>query len=169
LFFNLKRVQATLEREASTQGEELDGHQLSELIAQEIGVPLRDVEMMQGRLSGSDFSLNAQQSAEDEGREWQDTLADDGPQAAEVVERNHDLGQLRNWLNEAMEGLSSRERYILSQRLLIDDPRTLGSIGEELGLSKERIRQVEAAALGKLKTLLEKNTGRTAEVMAALI
>ena len=91
------------------------------------------------------------------------------PQAAEVVERNHDLGQLRNWLNEAMEGLSSRERYILSQRLLIDDPRTLGSIGEELGLSKERIRQVEAAALGKLKTLLEKNTGRTAEVMAALI
>lgn len=126
LFFNLKRVQATLEREASTQGEELDGHQLSELIAQEIGVPLRDVEMMQGRLSGSDFSLNAQQSAEDEGREWQDTLADDGPQAAEVVERNHDLGQLRNWLNEAMEGLSSRERYILSQRLLIDDPRTLG-------------------------------------------
>lgn len=169
LFFNLKRVQATLEREASAQGEKLDGHQLSEMIAQEIGVPLRDVEMMQGRLSGSDFSLNAQQSAEDEGREWQDALADESPQAAEVVERNHDLGQLRNWLNEAMEGLNDRERYILSQRLLIDDPRTLGSIGEELGLSKERIRQVEAAALGKLKKLLEKNTGKTAEVMATLM
>ncbi|MEJ6710017.1 MAG: RNA polymerase factor sigma-32 [Amylibacter sp.] len=169
LFFNLKRVQATLERDSNVQGEVLDGHQLSEMIAQEIGVPLRDVEMMRGRLSGSDFSLNAQQSSEDEGREWQDTLADDGPQAAEVVERNHDLGQLRNWLNEAMEGLSEREQYILSQRLLIEDTRTLGSIGEELGLSKERIRQVEAAALIKLKKLLEKNTGKTAEIMATLM
>lgn len=169
LFFNLKRVQAMLEREASASGQELDGHQLSEMIAQEIGVPLRDVEMMQGRLSGSDFSLNAQQSAEDEGREWQDTLADEGPQAAEVVERNHDLGQLRNWLTTAMEGLNERERYILAQRLLVEDPRTLGSIGDELGLSKERIRQVESAALGKLKKLLEKNTGNSAEMMAELM
>ncbi|GGA15854.1 RNA polymerase factor sigma-32 [Neptunicoccus cionae] len=169
LFFNLKRVQATLEREASAAGEELDGHQLSEMIAQEIGVPLRDVEMMRGRLSGSDFSLNAQQSAEDEGREWQDTLADEGPQAAEMVERNHDLGQLRNWLTTAMEGLNERERYILAQRLLVEDPRTLGSIGDELGLSKERIRQVESAALGKLKKLLEKNTGNSAELMAELM
>ena len=169
LFFNLKRVQATLEREANAAGEELDSHQLAEKIANEIGVPLRDVEMMQGRLSGSDFSLNAQQSSDEEGREWQDALADDGPQAAEVVARNHDLGQLRNWLNEAMqEGLNDRERYILSQRLLIDEPRTLGSIGDELGLSKERIRQVEAAALGKMKKLLEKNTGRSAELLAEL-
>lgn len=169
LFFNLKRVQATLEREANAAGEELDSHQLAEKIANEIGVPLRDVEMMQGRLSGSDFSLNAQQSSDEEGREWQDALADDGPQAAEVVARDHDLGQLRNWLNEAMqEGLNDRERYILSQRLLIDEPRTLGSIGDELGLSKERIRQVEAAALGKMKKLLEKNTGRSAELLAEL-
>jgi RNA polymerase sigma-32 factor len=169
LFFNLKRVQATLEREAIAQGVTLDSQQLTEMIATDLGVPLRDVEMMQGRMSGSDFSLNAQQSAEDEGREWQDTLADDAPQASEIVERNHDLGQLRNWLNEAMSGLNERERYVLSQRLLIDDPRTLGSIGEELGLSKERIRQVEAAALGKLKKLLEKNTGKSAEMMADLI
>ena len=168
LFFNLKRVQATLEREANARGEELDGHQLAEQIAHEIGVPMRDVEMMQGRLSGSDFSLNAQQSTDEEGREWQDALADEGPQAEEIVTREYDLGQLRNWLNEAMEGLNDRERYILSQRLLIDDPRTLGSIGEELGLSKERIRQVEAAALGKLKKLLERNTGKSAEMLAEM-
>ncbi|MEM6617788.1 MAG: RNA polymerase factor sigma-32 [Pseudomonadota bacterium] len=168
LFFNLKRVQAMLEREANASGEELDGHQLSEKIAHEIGVPLRDVEMMQGRLSGSDFSLNAQQSTDDEGREWQDALADDGPQAAEIVARNHDLDRLRDWLSEAMGGLNDRERYILSQRLLIEDPRTLGSIGDELGLSKERIRQVEAAALGKLKKLLEKNTGKSAEMLAEM-
>ncbi|MEM9850398.1 MAG: RNA polymerase factor sigma-32 [Pseudomonadota bacterium] len=168
LFFNLKRVQAMLEREANASGEELDGHQLSEKIAHEIGVPLRDVEMMQGRLSGSDFSLNAQQSTDDEGREWQDALADDGPQAAEIVARNHDLDRLRDWLSEAMGGLNDRERYILSQRLLIEDPRTLGSIGDELGLSKERIRQFEAAALGKLKKLLEKNTGKSAEMLAEM-
>ena len=59
------------------QGQELDGHQLREMIAQEVGVPLRDVEMMQGRLSGSDFSLNATQSSEDEGREWIEALEDD--------------------------------------------------------------------------------------------
>lgn len=168
LFFNLKRVQATLEREASARGETLDQHQLAEKIAHEIGVPMRDVEMMQGRLSGSDFSLNAQQSTDEEGREWQDALADEGPQAAEMVERDHDLGQLRNWLNEAMDGLNDRERYILSQRLLIEDPRTLGSIGDELGLSKERIRQVEAAALGKLKKILEKNMGRSAELLVEM-
>ena len=167
LFFNLKRVQAGLEREAAQIGEDLDKHQLNERIALEIGVPMRDVQMMQGRLSGSDFSLNAQQSAEDEGREWQDTLADESPQAAEVVERNNDLSTLRGWLNDAMDGLNDREKYIVAQRLLIEDPRTLGSIGEELGLSKERIRQVEAAALTKLKKLLEKNTGKSAARMAA--
>ena len=169
LFFNLKRVQATLEREAAQVGEELESHQLNAKIAEEIGVPLRDVQMMQGRLSGSDFSLNAQQSAEDEGREWQDTLADESPQAEEVVTRKKDLSTLRGWLTDAMDGLSDREQYILSQRLLIEDPRTLGSIGTELGLSKERIRQVEAAALGKLKNLLEKNTGNNAQKMAEFV
>ncbi|MCP5085456.1 MAG: RNA polymerase factor sigma-32 [Rhodobacteraceae bacterium] len=169
LFFNLKRVQATLEREAAKVGETLDKHQLNEKIAHEIGVPMRDVQMMQGRLAGADFSLNAQQSSEDEGREWQDTLADDSPQAEEVVTRNKDLSTLRGWLDDAMDGLSDRERYILSQRLLIEDTRTLGSIGDELGLSKERIRQVESAALTKLKKLLEKNTGSSAEVMAAAV
>lgn len=168
LFFNLKRVQAMLEREASAQGEELDSHQLAEKISQEIGVPMRDVEMMQGRLSGSDFSLNAQQSTDEEGREWQDALADEGPQAEELVTRDHDLDQLRNWLTEAMQDLNDRERYILSQRLLIEEPRTLGSIGDELGLSKERIRQVEAAALGKLKKLLERNTGRSADLLVEM-
>src|SRR5690606_17503889 len=67
LFFNMRRVQARLEREAMAEGQELDGYQLREMIAQDVGVPLRDVEMMQGRLSGSDFSLNATQSSEDEG------------------------------------------------------------------------------------------------------
>lgn len=168
LFFNMKRVESKLEREAQQRGETLDSHQLQELVAQEIGVSMRDVEMMKGRMSGGDFSLNATQSTEDDGREWMDTLEDDSPQAAETVERNHDLDQVRNWLNEAMQALSDRERYIVAQRKLVEEPRTLESIGEELGLSKERIRQVESAALTKLRKRLEANTGKAAQLMATL-
>jgi RNA polymerase sigma-32 factor len=90
LFFNMRRVQARLEREALANGEMLDKHQLRQLIATEVGVPLHDVEMMEGRLAGSDFSLNATQSVDDEGREWIDTLEDDSQQAAETVEHAHD-------------------------------------------------------------------------------
>jgi RNA polymerase sigma-32 factor len=168
LFFNMKRVESKLEREAQQRGETLDSHQLQELVAQEIGVSMRDVEMMKGRMSGGDFSLNATQSTEDDGREWMDALEDDSPQAAETVERDHDLDQVRNWLNEAMQALSDRERYIVAQRKLVDEPRTLESIGEELGLSKERIRQVEGAALEKLRKRLEANTGKAAQLMATL-
>ncbi len=168
LFFNMKRVESKLEREAEQRGETLDSHQLQELVAQEIGVSMRDVEMMKGRMSGGDFSLNAMQTTDDDGREWMDTLEDDSPQAAETVERNHDLDQVRNWLNEAMQALSDRERYIVAQRKLVEEPRTLESIGEELGLSKERIRQVESAALTKLRKRLEANTGKAAQLMATL-
>jgi RNA polymerase sigma-32 factor len=73
----MRRVQARLEREAMANGEMLDKHQLRQMIATEVGVPLHDVEMMEGRLAGSDFSLNATQSVDDEGREWIDTLEDE--------------------------------------------------------------------------------------------
>ncbi len=157
LFFNMKRVQAQIEREATVAGEPLDGHQLRHRIASEIGVPLRDVEMMEGRLSGSDFSLNATQSTEDEGREWIDALADDGAQAAEIVADRHDTLQMRDWIVGAMDRLSDRERYIVRERKLRDVPRTLESLGDELNLSKERIRQVEAAAMTKMRKSLEEN------------
>jgi RNA polymerase sigma-32 factor len=155
LFFNLRRVQAKLEREASLRGETLDGHQLREMIAHEIGVPLADVEMMEGRLSGSDFSLNATQSSEDEGREWIDVLEDEGEQAAERVETAHDAARLRGWLVTAMKGLNKRERFIVAERKLREEPRTLESLGDELGLSKERVRQLEAAAFAKMRRSLE--------------
>jgi RNA polymerase sigma-32 factor len=155
LFFNMRRVQARLEREARARGEELDGHQLREMIAHDIGVPLADVEMMEGRLSGSDFSLNATQSSEDDGREWIDALEDEGQQAEHLVETSHDAGRLRDWLVAAMQSLNSRERFIVTERKLRDAPRTLESLGEELGLSKERVRQLEAAAFGKMRRSLE--------------
>ncbi len=154
LFFNLRRVQAKLEREAAQAGETLDSHQLREKVAHEIGVTLAEVEMMEGRLAGSDASLNATQAADEDGREWIDALEDDAPQAAEVVEDAHDRAALRRWLARAMADLSPRERYIVAERRLRDDPRTLESLGLELSLSKERIRQLESAAYTKLRKSL---------------
>jgi len=165
LFFNMKRVQAKLEREAAGMGIALDQHQLREQVAHEIGVSVADVAMMEGRLSGSDASLNATQAADEDGRAWIDALEDDSPQAAEQVEAAHDLSQLREWLLAAMASLSARERHIVAQRRLLEEPRTLESLGIEMGLSKERIRQLEAAAYGKLKRHLE---GQSPEIMALL-
>ncbi|MFV1494969.1 RNA polymerase factor sigma-32 [Phaeobacter sp. JH20_02] len=155
LFFNMRRVQAQLERQAQSEGIQLDQHQLHQKIATEIGVPLRDVQMMDGRLAGADFSLNAVQSAEEEGREWIEALEDDSAQAAELVEESHDTRQLRIWLVEAMQALNDRERFIITERKLRDKPRTLESLGTELGLSKERVRQLEAGAFQKMRKSLE--------------
>lgn len=165
LFFNMRRVQARLERESLKAGEPLDKHQLMEMIAQEVGVPLHDVEMMDGRLSGSDFSLNATQSAEDEGREWIDALEDDADQAEHIVEHSHDTAQLREWLVASMNALNERERFIVRERKLRDAPRTLESLGGELGLSKERVRQLEAAAFAKMRKTLD---AQSTEVRAFL-
>lgn len=155
LFFNMRRVQARLERESAAAGEVLDKHQMRQMISTEIGVPLHDVEMMEGRLSGSDYSLNATQSVEDEGREWIDALVDESAQADEMVEHRHDTEQLRAWLLSALNSLNERERFIVRERKLRDQPRTLESLGDELNLSKERVRQLEAAAFSKMRKSLE--------------
>ena len=159
LFFNMRRVQAQLEREAQQTGEKLDKHQLNQLIATEVGVPLNDVEMMDGRLSGSDFSLNATQASDEEGREWIETLEDENARADLAVEEDYDQQRLADWLEIAMNALNEREQFIVRERKLIDSPRTLESLGAELGLSKERVRQLEAAAFGKMRKYLEKNAG----------
>jgi len=165
LFFNLKRVQAKIEREAQQSGAQLNRAELDALIAQEVGVPVRDVEMMQGRMSGSDFSLNAPQSSAEDTREWQDTLVDTTPQSAEVVERTQDLQTMRGWINGAMAALNVREKFIISQRKMLDVPRTLDDIGQELKISKERVRQIEAAAMEKLRKRLEKDVGKAARIL----
>jgi RNA polymerase sigma-32 factor len=166
LFFNMRRVQARLEREAMARGESLDSHQLREMIAHEVGVPLHDVEMMEGRLSGSDFSLNATQSTDEDGREWIDALEDDGPQAAQLVADNHDAACLRGWLVGAMQALNERERFIVRERKLREEPRTLESLGRELNLSKERVRQLEAAAFVKMRKSLESQSREVQQLLA---
>ena len=166
LFFNLKRVQAKLERQAAQAGMVLDGPQLREKIAQEIGVTLRDVLMMEGRLSGSDQSLNAVQSSDGEGREWIDMLEDQAPQAADIVETTQDISRLRGWLRVAFRRLTERERYIVVARKIADPPRTLESLGQELGLSKERVRQLQVAASAKLRQSLEKQSPEVQQFLA---
>lgn len=166
LFFNMRRVMARLEREAEARGEVLDAPQLLSAIAAEVGVPLSDVEMMYGRLAGGDFSLNAVQSADEDGREWIDVLEDDAAQAAEVVADRHDQSQLRDWLIEALRDLSARERLIVRERKLREEPRTLESLGEELGLSKERVRQLEAGAFAKMRKSLTSNNSEVLGLLA---
>lgn len=158
LFFNMRRVQAQIEREAQSAGQILKRAELHVLIAKDLGVPVRDVEMMDGRLSGSDFSLNATQSTEDEGREWIDALEDEGEHAEHQVEADHDQARMRHWLLTAMLQLTEREQFIIRERQLRDAPRTLESLGNELKLSKERVRQLEAAALQKMRGNLKQES-----------
>ena len=166
LFFNMRRVQARLEREAVGRGYKLDQHQLRQMISTEVGVPLRDVEMMEGRLSGSDYSLNATQSSEDEGREWIEALEDGSVQAVEQVQERHDTAQLRQWLLHAMGELTAREQLIVRERKLLDQPRTLESLGDELSLSKERVRQLEAGAFAKMRQALEEQSKEVFQLLA---
>ncbi len=166
LFFNLRRVQARMEREAAARGEVIDRQSMREAISAEVGVPLHDVEMMEGRLAGSDFSLNATQSSDDEGREWIETLEDEDAQQSAAVEQEKDIDTLRGWLVEALTALNDREQFIVRERKLRDDPRTLESLGNELGLSKERVRQLEAAAFGKMRRQLETRSGEVLDFFA---
>ena len=157
LFFNLKRVKARISREQEEDNNKVDKARLNELVASELGVPIRDVDMMEARLSGSDYSLNAQQSDED-GREWIDLIEDETVQSSGKVEHDNDLAVLRGSLDEALKVLNEREKKIILDRKLRDEPRTLESLGGELGLSKERIRQLESQALLKLRKKMEKKS-----------
>ena len=161
----MRRVRARLEAELSQEGDIPTSDEIRREVAQELGVPLRDVEMMEARLSGSDFSLNAQQSGE-EGREWVETLEDEAPIAEDAVSRSRDLGTARGWLSEAFEALTERERMIIAARKLADTPETLESLGTKLRLSKERVRQLEAQALRKMRTRLEARHGSAVSELA---
>ena len=165
LFFNMRRVRARLEREMGMDFS--DGMPLEARIeiAEEVGAPLRDVEMMEARLAGPDFSLNALQTGE-EGREWMETIEDEGETPDQSTARRTDHDRMKIWLSDAMEALTDREKLIIRERKLADAPRTLEALGEELGLSKERVRQLEAQALRKMRGALEKRLGPSAGELA---
>ena len=158
LFFNFKRVKSKLEQELDKSGASVDYGSLNSLVAEQMGVPLRDVEMMETRLAGSDFSLNSLQQNE-EGREWIETIEDQNSIGAESVDKERDFLKIKTWIEEALDTLNSREKRIVVDRKLTEKPRTLDAIGGELGVSKERVRQLETQALKKLKKHLSVHKG----------
>ena len=155
LFFNLRRLRARLAQKGD-QG----AHNAYQQIALALGVSIRDVEGMNARLSGPDVSLNAPVSEDDSNSaERGDFLIDDNPLADEVVGGRIDGERRLKWLNEALQTLNERELRILRARQLQDETKTLETLGVELGISKERVRQIESRALDKLKrNLLTRNS-----------
>ncbi len=164
LFFNLKRVKAKIQREYDLKSSDVDRTKLIELVSEELGVPIRDVEMMEARLAGGDYSLNTPQSV-DEGREWIELLEDEEGNTAETVDNQNDMSKARVWLLDAINSLSEREKHIVIARKLEDKPETLESLGTKLGLSKERIRQLESAALNKMRKRLEAKEGNIPKML----
>lgn len=147
LFFNLRRLRARIER---MQGSEGLGPEGRAQIAKELNVNLKDVEDMEGRLSGGDNSLNAV-VGEDGDEEWQNFLADDRPNPEDIVMGMRDAKTRSQWLEDALGSLSDREQKIIRDRHLQYETVTLEDLGKELGVSKERVRQLEARAMEKLK------------------
>lgn len=153
LFFNLRRLRAKLsgEQQGITESE------LHRKIAETIGVKTADVDMMAARLSGPDTSLNAPLTeSEGSSAERQDFLVSDAPLPDDIVVDAIDGERQTRWLSSAMAVLTERERRVLQERRLKDDSATLESIGQTMGISKERVRQIENRALEKLRDALLK-------------
>lgn len=157
LFFNLRRLRAKIESSNEREGLGADGRAK---IAKELKVNIKDVEEMEGRLSGSDNSLNAR-IGEDGEEEWQSFLADDRPNPEDVVIGMRDSSTRSKWLEDALRELSAREQTIIRERHLGQDTVTLEDLGKELGVSKERVRQLEQRAISKLRESIGKHLTST--------
>jgi RNA polymerase sigma-32 factor len=163
LFFNLRRLRARLAQQGRTQG----NLAAMSMIAQAIGVSRADVEMMDARLSGPDVSLNAPLTDTEAGgsAERVEFLVDDKPLPDQTVGETIDSDRRVNWLKEALAVLSDRELRIVQARRLSDDTTTLEDLGERLGISKERVRQIENRALEKLRRALTNRHPALADVV----
>jgi RNA polymerase sigma-32 factor len=151
LFFNLRRLRARLSQ-AAAGDDTVDIHQG---IADAVGVSRNDVALMDARLSGSDMSLNAPLTDESTGAtERMDFLVDTAPLPDETVGEAIDSERRVRWLRSALTVLSDRELNILRARRLTDEAATLEALGDRLGISKERVRQIESRALEKLRRAL---------------
>lgn len=154
LFFNLRRLRAKLAKDGDTMSQS----EMYSEISEALGVKVKDVEVMNSRLSGPDTSLSAPVSDDENGSaSRQDFLVDDRPLQDELVEESIDTERQSSWLKAAMRVLNEREARIIAQRRLSEEGATLESLGEELGISKERVRQIENRALEKLRGALTKD------------
>ena len=152
LFFNLRRLRAKL----SAGGEPRGNQVLYGEIAKALGVARADVEMMDTRLSGPDVSLNAPVADADgqAASERIEFLVDKQPLPDETVGSAIDGDRRLGWLKDALSRLSEREYNILRERRLNEESLTLEELGVQLGISKERVRQIESRAMEKLRAAL---------------
>jgi len=146
LFFNLRKLKGRLE--AIEEGDLAP--ETVKKIAEELSVPEHDVVSMNRRLAGSDHSLNAPLRAESQG-EWMDWLVDDSESQEVVIAESEELTKRRALLQDALQTLKERERHILTERRLKDDPTTLEDLSQVYGISRERVRQIEVRAFEKLQ------------------
>jgi len=155
LFFNLRRLRARLAR-----GQEVSSSTaLYKEISEALGVSEADVAMMDARLSSPDASLNAPLIDDSGGSaDRMDFLISEDPLPDEVVGDAIDIERRSDWLKKALGVLNERELRIIEERRLQDEGATLEALGETLGISKERVRQIESRALEKLKTALVKES-----------
>ena len=147
LFFNLRRMKGKLE---AIEDGDLHPDDVKK-IATDLGVAEDDVVQMNRRMAkGGDTSLNMPLREDGEG-EWQDWLADEGPTQDVTVADRQEADIRHDLLREALLTLNDRERHILTQRRLIDDPQTLEELSQEYDISRERVRQIEVRAFEKLQ------------------
>ena len=154
LFFNLRRLRAKID----DTGDAVMTAENRKWVSENLGVPERDVAAMASRLSASDRSLNAPLSTDAEAQ-WQDLLPDDAATPDQHVEALRDTERRKAWIAEALKTLNERETLIICERRLTDDTVTLEVLGKQLGISKERVRQIEHQALGKLRKALTSMVG----------
>jgi RNA polymerase sigma-32 factor len=162
LFFNLRRLRARLSQSGGTISRPAMYRQISDTL----GVSEKDVALMDSRLSGPDTSLSAPVSDEESSASRMDFLVDDRPLQDEVVEGVIDDKRRSVWLKNALEILNDRERRIILQRRLSEEGATLESLGDQLGISKERVRQIENRALEKLRGALIRENPEMAALQA---
>jgi RNA polymerase sigma-32 factor len=146
LFFNLRRLKAQMQ--AIDDGD-LRPEQVA-IIARTLDIPEQDVISMNRRLAAPDHSLNATIRQDSEG-EWLDSLPDEADSQEAVIGERQELSRRKTLLTHAWTKLNHRERHIITERWLKDDPTTLEGLSQQYGISRERVRQIEVRGLEKLR------------------
>lgn len=154
LFFNLRRLRAKI----TAENRSINSQDLYKELSEAIGVSAKDVATMDARLGGPDISLNMPVATDEEsGAERQDFLQSEAPTPDEMVGDVIDGERRTKWLTSALDVLNERELMIVKKRRLSENGATLEELGLELGISKERVRQLENRALKKLQSELVSN------------
>ena len=165
LFFNLRRLKSQMQ--AIEEGD-LSPEAVKK-IAETLAVTEEDVISMNRRLDGPDHSLNATLRAESD-MEWQDWLVDDRATQDVLLAEDDELDHRRELLSSAMHVLNDREKHILAERRLKENPTTLEDLSAQYGISRERVRQIEVRAFEKLqKEIRSREAANAAEAAAAQI